>query len=149
MIVHPVAHFRIGEYRPQFLHRRERHAGAGDAKGQLRIAGGKIHLAGERDANIDIGDIALLQSEPPLLWIDAGPHLDGIEDQRPAALVHAEHDGASRHGHVPLPATRARRLNMREEREPVAAGDNLEWHQQHAAHRIPFQIEFGAVDGKR
>ena len=35
---------------------------------------------------------------------------------------------------------------MREEREPVAAGDNLEWHHKHAAHRVPFQIELGAVD---
>ena len=38
---------------------------------------------------------------------------------------------------------------MREEREAVAAGDNLERHRKDAAHRIPFQIELGAVDRKR
>ena len=79
MLFDPGAH-RRGEDRPEPLHRRNRHARAGNAERQPRIVAGEIEAAVQRDAEVRVAELARLEIDALLAGIDAQPQQDAVED---------------------------------------------------------------------
>ena len=58
-----------------------------------------------------------------------------------------EHDRAAADLEQPGAAGVLRRLDLAEQRNAVAAGENLERHRQDAVLGVPIELEFGVIDG--
>ena len=76
------------------------------------------------------------------------PHLDAVEDDSVSGSRDdgREHERAAGDLEPPAGTALARRVELREQRDAVAARHDLERHDQRLPRRIPFEIEFGAVD---
>ena len=146
---HPFAHFRIDHHRPHALQVGRRHRRAGDARRQPRLGGRIVERAGAGDADGAVGDIALGQNDPLAFDVEAHADGDAVEDQRRFALGARQHDGAAGEAELPVRHAVVRRLEMRQQRDAVLSGDDLERRDQHAPGRIPVDADVGAVDVHR
>ncbi len=116
VVLDPGAHLRTDEGRPQPLHGGDRHAGAGNAERQPRLAAGIIEIAREREAEFHIAELALLDVDALLVGIDAQAQQEAIEDER---LVdrrgrRRQHHRAAVTFEAPGAAGLARRVELRE-----------------------------------
>ena len=157
VLVDPFAHLEGGEYRPQPLHHRERHAGAGDAESKMRLGAGIIEAAGHGDADIvgrprvDAAEIALHEFDAFVSGIDAQPRRSPV--QRKSLVIAGwskddRVDDGVLAGDVgePSPVPVRRRFHRRAHGELVAGGMDLEGNNQQAMLGIPGKAQFGAVD---
>ena len=144
----PSAHLRRGRDRPEPLHGRNRHAGAGNSQRQPGIVARKIEAAGERDANIRVAQLAGLEIDALLVGVDPQPQQDAVEDERVRIdrRRRGQHDGATGNLQPPNIAAFVRRVELREQGDAIAAGQHLERHHQRLARGIPIQADFGAID---
>ena len=148
MFLDPGADLRRRADRPQQLHRRDRHARAGNAEHQARIVAGKVEAAGERDTKIGVAQFARIEVDALLGGVDPHAQRDPVEDER--LLIRwgggGKHDRAARDLEAPHAASFARRVELREQGDAVAARQHLERHDQRLARRVPVEIDFGAID---
>ena len=145
---HPFAHLRHDQDRPYPLQRGCRHRRSRKTERQPRFAG-IVDAAGSGDADLAIADVRLGQQHALAVKIEAEADVDAVEDQRRLVVVSGEHDAASGKAELPIGDVVVRRLEMRQQRDPVRAGDDLERGDQHAASGIPFDAEFRRVDRHR
>ena len=148
VIFDPGPHFRRGAGGPKPLHRGDRHARAGNAEHQPRVVAGKIDAALERNAEVHVAELALLDVDALLARIDAQMHQEAVEDERIGIDRRrgGEHEGAAGHLDPPDIAALARSLELREQRDAIAAGHDLERHHQRLARRVPLEVDLGAID---
>ena len=148
MVEHPGAHLRCHGERPQPLERRNRHARAGNPERQPRIVAGKIEAAVERHAEVGVADFARLEIDALLVGIDAQPQLDAIEDQRIRVDRRGrEHRAAAGDLQPPNTAAVVWRIELREQRDAVAAGDDLKRRRQRPPTLVPIETDLSALDG--
>ena len=85
-----------------------------------------------------------------LRGIITAAHGDAVEDQRFAGCAGAsQHDRAAADLERPDAAASLRRFDLANQRDAVAAGQNLERHRQQAVVGVPIEFELGAIDAMR
>ena len=147
MIVDPGAHLRRGADRPKPLQGRHRHARAGDAERQPRIVARKIKTAVERDPKLGVAQLARLEIDALLAGVDLQPQQDAVENERSwIGRSRGEHDRAAGDLHPPHGVAFARGVELCEQRKAIAAGYDLERHDQALARRVPVEIDLGTID---
>ncbi len=129
MVVEPVANFGNDEDRPQPLQSIGGHARRGKPRGKTQLAAGIIGVAGHGDADIAVADFALVDHEALFHRIELAAHGNIVEDER-VALVgrRIQHHGAAADTELPRPRRLRRRFDLAKQRDPIAAGKNLEGH---------------------
>ena len=143
----PVAHFRRDENRPHALEGIHRHPRAGEARRQTQVAAGKFRLARHGDADLGIADVAAFDHEALAGRIELAAEGDAVEHQRLARKVgRIEHDRAVADLVQPDAAGLGGGADFAQQRDPVAAGNDLQRRHQDAVGRIPIQLDLGMVD---
>ncbi len=148
MLLHPGPYLRRGAGRPQAFHRSDRHPRAGDADLHARIIARQIYAAGQCDPEIHVPDLALLDVDALFGRVHAQAHQEAVEHERSGVRGRRrrEHDGAAGDLHAPDAAGLARRIELRQQRDAIAAGHDLERHHQRLPGRVPIQADLGTVD---
>ena len=100
----------------------DRHPGAGNAEGEPRLARGIVEAAGDREAEIRVADLALLDVDALLVGIDAQADRMRLSTSASGSRGDGcEHDGAAGDLERPAGAALARRRELRQQRDAVAA----------------------------
>ena len=147
----PVTHFRIDQDRPDALERRDRHRRAGHAERQARLRAAVVVGRRSGDAEFAVADVALRHQDAPPCRIEADAHGNAVENQRRFGLLllSGKQHGAAAQAELPVGHGIAGRLEMRQQREAVAARLGLERRQQHAARGVPIDIDVDPIDRHR
>ena len=143
----PVAHFRRDENRPHALQGIDRHPRCGEARRQTQVAAGKFRLAGHGDADLGVADVAAFDHEALVGRIVLAAEGDAVEHQSIAGKVgRIEHDRAVADLEQPDAAGLLGGADFAQQRDPVAAGNDLQRRHQDAVRRVPIQLDLGMVD---
>ena len=142
----PFANLRNDQGRPHPLERGGRHRCSGETERQARLCR-IVDAAGSGDANLAIANVGLGEQHAPLFGVEAHADGDAIENQRGLLGVdRCKHDGAATQAELPIGNGIVGRLQMSQQRDPVGAGNDLEWGDQHTPSGIPFDIHFRRID---
>src|SRR5262249_5965980 len=124
-----------------------RHPRAGNSDRKLGVVSGEVETAGKRNPNVAVSNVALLYVDPPSAGVDEEPQEKAVKDKRIDIVRRRGKHGIAGRLHDPRAAAFARRIELREDGDPIAAGSELKRNNQGLSRLVPIEAYFGTVDG--